>query len=281
MRQLVGSTRSERSEVRAAPDRAHGPATKSITRRRFLAGASLLPLAAALPPRLLVRARAAGPAYVFFTEHQAAVVREATARLIPGPTDDPSEAGHPGAREANVVGFIDILLGAFSFVPAEVHAGGPWSNRPDPSQPDHMATFVPLTRIQTLAWQRRIRELQQGYRDGVDLLDSEAGGDFSTAPAAQQDAILASSGAASFRDLLFTHAIEGMYSVPEYGGNAGLVGWQDIHFRGDTQPVGYTPHEVSSSDGPDPVAVEGVAAQLAAGFDAAAAALAARWRGVG
>ena len=277
----MGSTRSQRSGVSAAPDGAHGPTAKSITRRRFLAAASLLPLAAALSPRLLARARAADPSYVFFTAHQAAVVREATARLIPGPTDDPSEAGHPGAREADVVGFVDTLLGAFSFAPAEVHAGGPWSNRPDPSQPDYMATFVPLTRIQTLAWQRRIRGLQQAYRDGVDLLDSQAGGDFSTAPPAEQDTILASSGAAGFRDLLFTHAIEGMYSVPEYGGNAGLVGWQDIRFRGDTQPVGYTPHEVTSSDGPDPVVVDGAVAGLAAGFDAAATALAVRWRGGG
>ena len=28
--------------------------------------------------------------------------------------------------------------------------------------------------------------------------------------------------AAGFRDVLFTHAIEGTYSVPEYGGNLGL-----------------------------------------------------------
>ena len=91
-------------------------------------------------------------------------------------------------------------------------------------------------------------------------------------------AILASSDAAGFRDLLFTHAIEGMYSVPEYGGNAGLVGWQDIRFRGDTQPVGYAPHEVSSSDGPDPVVLDGVIAQLTAGFDEAATTFAARWR---
>ena len=40
----------------------------------------------------------------FFTEHQAAVVEAATARIAPGPTDDPAEAGHPGAREAGVTG---------------------------------------------------------------------------------------------------------------------------------------------------------------------------------
>ena len=50
---------------------------------------------------------------------------------------------------------------------------------------------------------------------------------------------------------MFSHAIEGMYSAPEYGGNAGLVGWRDIGFPGDVQPVGYTPAQVSTSDGPD------------------------------
>src|SRR5689334_12825864 len=48
----------------------------------------------------------------FFTAHQAAVVEAATARIAPGPKDDPAEAGHPGAREAGVTGYIDTMLGA-------------------------------------------------------------------------------------------------------------------------------------------------------------------------
>ena len=48
----------------------------------------------------------------FFTSHQAAVVQDATARIAPGPHDDPAEAGHPGAREADVTGYIDTMLGA-------------------------------------------------------------------------------------------------------------------------------------------------------------------------
>jgi GMC oxidoreductase len=43
----------------------------------------------------------------FFTSHETAVVEEATARIAPGPTDDPAEAGHPGVREAGVVNYID------------------------------------------------------------------------------------------------------------------------------------------------------------------------------
>ena len=53
----------------------------------------------------------------FFTEHEAAVVEAATARIAPGPKDDPAEAGHPGAREAGVTGYIDTMLGALTTVP--------------------------------------------------------------------------------------------------------------------------------------------------------------------
>ncbi|HEX3733218.1 MAG TPA: hypothetical protein VHU91_09895, partial [Mycobacteriales bacterium] len=34
---------------------------------------------------------------------------------------------------------------------------------------------------------------------------------------------------------------------PEYGGNAGLVGWHDIDFPGDVQPRGYPAASVSSA----------------------------------
>jgi hypothetical protein len=68
--------------------------------------------------------------------------------------------------------------------------------------------------------------------------------------------------AVDFRDILFTHAIEGTYSVPEYGGNVGLVGWQEIKFAGDVQPVGWSDVKVSTSDGADPAVVDGVVQAL-------------------
>lgn len=265
--------------------------TGEISRRRFLAGASLLPVAAAVPPRLVgwlgtsrAAAAAAAGGFVFFDDHQAAVVREATARLIPGPDDDVSELGHPGAREADVVAFIDTMLGAFTFATPKVHAGGPWSNRnTSPTSPDFMATFVPLTRVQTIAWKKRLDGFQQQYVAGIDRYDAAAraagAADFASAPPTTQDSILMQD-TSGFRDLLFTHAIEGMYSVPEYGGNAGTppVGWQDVKFRGDTQPVGWSPAQVSNSDGPDPIVLDGVTQSLAADFESVVTALAARWR---
>ena len=68
----------------------------------------------------------------FFTAHQAAVIEDATARIAPGPADDPDEAGHPGAREADVTGYIDSMLaqlGALDGAAPLIFAGGPWSNR--------------------------------------------------------------------------------------------------------------------------------------------------------
>src|SRR6516164_7195462 len=59
----------------------------------------------------------------FFTGHEAAVVEAATARIVPGPEDDPAEAGHPGAREAGVTDYIDLMLGALSALDASGSGG--------------------------------------------------------------------------------------------------------------------------------------------------------------
>jgi hypothetical protein len=201
----------------------------------------------------------------FFTDHEAGVVEDATARIAPGPGDDPAEEGHPGAREAGVTDYIDMLLGMLSALgagaPPLVFAGGPWSNR-HTSGPDLMASFIALDPVRTIAWRRRLAGWQQQYRDGIAALDKLAGGDFTKASPADQDKILVMADVQTFRSLLFEHTVEGMYSVPEYGGNRGLVGWQDISYPGDSQPRGYTAEEVSRSDGPDPVDETPVVAEV-------------------
>jgi Gluconate 2-dehydrogenase subunit 3 len=203
----------------------------------------------------------------FFTDHEAAVVKDATARIAPGPGDDPAEAGHPGAREAGVVDYIDMMLGVLSALEGAVSgtplifAGGPWSNR-HTSGPDLMASFIALDPVRTIAWRRRLTGWQQQYRQGIATLDKLAGGDFTRASPADQDTILARADVRPFTSLLFEHTIEGMYSVPEYGGNRGLVGWKDISYPGDSQPRGYTAEEVSRSDGRDPVDETPVVAEV-------------------
>jgi hypothetical protein len=188
----------------------------------------------------------------FFTAHQAAVIEAATARIAPGPLDDPAEVGHPGAREADVTGY-DTALSVFTEAGTpKIFAGGPWSNR-HTSGPDLMAMFLAIDPVTKIAWGKRVSGWQRQYRDGIATLDKLAGGDFTTVSAAEQDKILAEVPVSSFLSLLFEHTIEGKYSNPEYGGNRGLAGWTDIGYPGDSQPRGYTPDEVSRSDGPDPV----------------------------
>jgi gluconate 2-dehydrogenase gamma chain len=187
----------------------------------------------------------------FFTAHQAAVVEAATARIAPGPRDDPAEAGHPGAREAGVTGYIDALLAAAAT--GKVFAGGPWSNR-HTSGPDLMARFAPLGPVAKIAWRNRLTAWHNQYARGIEHLDKLAGGDFTKAGHTKQDKILATQSVSEFTSLLFGHTIEGLYASPEYGGNRNLAGWKAIGFPGDIQPRGYTADEVERSDGHDPVA---------------------------
>ena len=125
-----------------------------------------------------------------------------------------------------------------------------------------MARFMPLDPVARIAWRKRLTAWQDQYRNGIATLDRLAGGDFTKAPATVQDKILAGSAASSFTALLFEHTIEGLYAAPEYSGNQGLAGWTEIGFPGAIQPRGYTPEEVSRSDGPDPVDNTGVVAEV-------------------
>jgi hypothetical protein len=235
-------------------------------RRRAVIGA--LPLAVASAAVLGTEGctSSASPARIlhFFTAGQAAVVEAATARIAPGPADDPAEAGHPGAREADVTGYIDSMLGALGSLDGAVplvFAGGPWSNR-HTSGPDLMAAFVALDPVARIAWRRRLTGWQQQYRQGIAALDKLAGGDFTKAGHAKQDKILTMTSVSSFTSLLFEHTVEGLYAAPEYGGNRGLAGWKEIGFPGDIQPRGYTADEVSRSDGHDPVDNTGIVADV-------------------
>ena len=198
----------------------------------------------------------------FFTAHQAAVVEDATARIAPRPADDPPQKGHPGAREADVTGYIDTMLGALrGDNPPPIFAGGPWSNR-HTSGPDLMARFAALDPVAKIAWGRRLTAWQEQYRTGIAALDKLAGGDFTKTSPRRQDTILATQSVSDFTSLLFEHTIEGLYAAPEYGGNRGLAGWKDIGFPGDIQPRGYTAAEVERSDGPDPVDNTGIVADV-------------------
>src|SRR3954463_3868119 len=136
----------------------------------------MLPVVRYLPAAALTPGRGEATAvasYRFLTAHQAAVVIEATARLVPGPKDDPTEIGHPGAREAGVVHYVDRLLSAFDEDPPAIFAGAPWSNR-HTSGADHLKRFVPRVERQEKAWRKRVKQLRKQVVAAVVALDKGA-----------------------------------------------------------------------------------------------------------
>jgi hypothetical protein len=241
----------------------------TLTRRSFVGAAGAFGLLALAPGplvrQLLDSAHAATGDGHFLNAHEMQTARALCRRLIPGPPDDPD----PGAFEARVPEAIDLLLGAFTVATPPIHAGGPFSNRHG-STHDYFADFVLLDAHAELGWRIRIegsqgrperefagpvKGLQQIYRDGLRHLDDKAGGDFAALPSPAQDALLldqSDSGVQDFVGIAFEHCMEFMYGAPEYGGNAGLVGWLYTDWPGDRQPHGYTAEQVSNRDSEPP-----------------------------
>jgi hypothetical protein len=183
---------------------------------------------------------------IWLSEQEYATLRAACAQMMP------SDQGAPGAEEAGVADYIDTFLGAFTFDPPRIWAGGPTSGRHGGEAA--FGHFVPLSRLDELAWRMRIegsqgipeREfngpvvgLQQRYREGLAAL----GPDFTEVSAKEQRRRMRADEA--FCALLWEHCCEGMYGAPEYGGNRDGVGWAAINYEGDVQPRGYSDDEVS------------------------------------
>jgi len=133
---------------------------------------------------------------LFFTEAEARAVQAACARIFP------SDGSGPGATEANVIVYIDRQLAGPWGRDKYRYTKGPWVE----SVPEH-------------GYQGK-ENPQQIYRAGIPKL----GEDFAGAPAAEQDKRLRAVEKTTFFRLLRTHTLEGMFSDPLHGGNAGLIG---------------------------------------------------------
>jgi hypothetical protein len=239
-----------------------------VSRRAVLRGGAVVGLALFVP---FGRGGGAGVAVAveddapaFLTPEELETLRAVVARFVPGPPEDPD----PGALEAGCAEAIDALLGAFTFDPPRIYAGGPFSDRGG-SEVNHFERFLPLDAYEARAWRLRIEgsqgraELefngpvpgyQQVYRRGLAALD-EAAGDarFADLPAPAQEAILRDGdddAVADLVDVAFPHTLEAMYGAPEYGGNRDLVGWELANYDGDVQPRGYTREQVEQPDDP-------------------------------
>ena len=187
------------------------------------------------------------PAWLTHGEHRTLTV--ALDRVTPA--DDRS----PGAGQVGGADYVDLLLGAFTFDPPRIWAGGPFSGRHGGEA--SFGCWLDVGRIEELAWRMRIegsqgraeREFngpvpgwQEQYRNGLACL----GADFADVDPVEQARRLSDDIQDDFRDLLFTHACEALYGDPVYGGNRDGRGWAAIGFTGDVQPRGWTDQEVTS-----------------------------------
>jgi gluconate 2-dehydrogenase gamma chain len=186
---------------------------------------------------------------LFFDEAEWQLLDAATARIIPTDQD-------PGAREANVVRFIDRYLSGVGYIYASADGSG----------------FLRLDGKEAAAWHTRVTALQQRYREGLRSLDQLGRDMFQTPftqldPDRQDDVLVALSGwpkpdtveirpmveggplrpgaggappsnqpipddELEFFPMLVLHTRQGFYSDPVYGGNQNHVGWDVIGFPG-------------------------------------------------
>lgn len=241
-----------------------------LDRRGFLRLGGDLALLSLVPGRVLaavlegVEARGDGSG-VFLSAVRMRALRALCAHWVPGPPDDPD----PGAEEAGVARYIDLLLGAFELPQPRIFAGGPFSNR-EGGGTDDFLEWLPLDSLEERVWRTRIegsrglgerewngpvKGWQAHYAEGLDALDASAtrwlGGPFAELGYWERSGVLGwlpGGPDAEFQRIAFRHTMEGMYGPPEYGGNRGRVGWRYTRWPGDHQPGGYTRRQVSQPD---------------------------------
>lgn len=186
---------------------------------------------------------------LFFTEAEWTTADAITARIIPTDHD-------PGAREAQVVRFIDRYLSGTGYIYASADGLG----------------FLQMEGKEADAWKQRVEALQVRYREGLRELDTLSSTMFQLPfvdlDPDRQDEVLAAlsgwpkpssveirpmvegrkaapgSGGAppsnqpipddelDFFPMLVLHVRQGFYSDPVYGGNHGHTGWRVIGFPG-------------------------------------------------
>ncbi len=197
---------------------------ESKSRRSFLKGAAagagavaanaVAPLATAQAAEPMQMAMPASEQHgAFFNADDAATVAAFAERIFPG------APGMPGAKDADVLNYIDLALaGAYSDL-QEFYRHG----------------LNQLDANCRAAYSRPFARLEAKQQDEVlTALESGKAAEF-TWPSAR-----------AFFETLRTHTIEGMFADPVYGGNRDFAGWKLIGFPG-AQPF-FTKPEIQSRD---------------------------------
>jgi gluconate 2-dehydrogenase gamma chain len=159
----------------------------------------------------------------FFSEQEAAFIDAATSRLIP--TDDLG----PGAKEANVLFFLDRQLAGPYGRADRWYMRGPWpkgsksqgfQSRQSPAQIYRTAIKEIDDHCRSTGQKKSFVELSADEQDKV-LKDLEGG-----------KIKLPSTSSDSFFTMFLQNTIEGFFSDPIHGGNRDMVGWKLIGFPG-------------------------------------------------
>ena len=186
----------------------------------------------------------------------------------------PEADGTGGGKALGAAIFVDRLLSALDGAAPRLHAEGPFSGRqpfndgkgaPSKNFPnDDFKTFAPLDRVNAQAWKLKLfgssgveggapnealLGVVVGLRDEVRALLANArklAPDLATQTLAERLRIF-NQLAETDRDLAIELFCQAAFSAPEYGGNPAGAGWSQIHFEGDSQPLGYSLWDDSTS----------------------------------
>ena len=158
--------------------------------------------------------RASGEGHgAFLNDEDAATVMAFAERLMPG------APGMPGARDADVLNYIDLALaGAYADLQDFYRRG--LAQLEAFCQQAHKASFA---RLDAARQDAVIAALEEGKATGFAW------------PTAQ-----------AFFNTLRTHTMEGMFADPVYGGNKDFAGWRLVGFPG-AQPL-FTTADMQSKD---------------------------------
>ncbi len=195
----------------------------------------------------------------FFTSDEASLLDAMTSRLIPGTPDD------PGAHEATVVTFIDLLLTFNNGYDEPTFIKPPFAKVYEGSPPPEARTadpkdvvYVEKKEAPRYGYQAK-QTPQEQYRKGLASTDKYAqvkfGKKFVELSDDQKDQILKdmqedkATGfdepkAPDFFKLVLKHTGQGFLSDPAYGGNRNLVGWQLVGYPGSMRA--YTPADLQN-----------------------------------
>jgi gluconate 2-dehydrogenase gamma chain len=163
-----------------------------------------------------------GASYLYLSEPEIRFLEAAVEHLIP--TD---ELG-PGARDADVVVYIDRALASTWGVHGRQYRGGPWME--GTPQQGYQSRFTPQE-----VYRIAIREINQHCKAEFDRPFAQLAPDSQLRLLEQlekDEIALPSLSSKFFFDLLWRNTEEGYFADPLYGGNRDKVGWKLLGFPG-------------------------------------------------